>query len=775
MQTALASYGGNSLSANTQAPYYASGAPPHAGSAISLKDLVRVAVRYKYMMIFIVAAVTLPVLAHQLFSPTIYRSTAHVQVELIDQVGTNQADVIAQNAQRVANAVRLHSSRSAAEHVIEDLDLLNDPHFQQEMGSIAPGADNYIYLAINRLLSMVTVAAEPNSDLLAISVSSRSPELAARIANQVPASVRAVRASKNNELRAQLLDSLETEQHERGEIAAATAQKVAEFRQNHRMLVGAGGAEDLAQLNRIATQAAAASASREGSAARSGGIAAAGSIQSTAMASSAGLDQLERRHADLVAENSKLTSSYGPNHPDVKRITSQIDAVEGAMTVERQNAQAAARAVAAADAARIAQMARSDAAGDAAVAARLNGILASVESKSYQNVENSVQLENLVRESTLADEAYKAIAARVEQVRAQMQEEGVSSSIVSPAVPNLDAIAPAPLKYTIIAFLGSGILAFMLAFLRDFLDDRLRTSAQIRKYFGLPTFGMLPLLAQDQAADDPSDSPVIADPQSLFAEVARSMYCEIRSLRQKPGSQVVLVSSPLPGDGKSTVTLTLAAAGLAMGDRTLVLDLDLRKHGYLQRLQNNIDSPDLIDIITGQADIDGLLLPTQGMPADQGDAEYANAPRIGLLSAHSPVEEPAVLLSSPKLAKLLRELREKFDFIVINAPATLAVRDARAMGQFADQTIMVARWGRTTIEQMDASLDLHHYAVSGVIFDHVDYAEHARLRYGDSVQFYVESSDYYSDDFQHPQGIVTRARNWMRRRRRPSWGEPELA
>jgi uncharacterized protein involved in exopolysaccharide biosynthesis/Mrp family chromosome partitioning ATPase len=774
MQTALASYGGNSLSTNSQSPYYPSGAPPHAGSAISLKDLLRVAIRYKYMIRAIIAAITWPVLAHQLLSPTIYRSTAHVQVELIDQVGTNQADVIAQNAQRVANAVRLHSSRSAAEHVIEDLDLLNDPHFQKDMGNISKGSDDYIYLAINRLLSMVTVAAEPNSDLLAISVSSRSPELAARIANQIPASVRAVRASKNNELRAQLLASLETEQHERGEIAAATAQKVAEFRQNHRMLVGAGGAEDLAQLNRIAAQAAAASASREGSAARSGGIAAAGSMQSTAMASSAGLDQLERRHADLVAESSKLTSSYGPNHPDVKRISSQIDAVEGAMAVERNNAQAAARAVAAADAARMAQMARSDAAGDAAAASRLNGILASVESKSYENVSNSVELENLVRESTLADESYKAIAARVEQVRAQMQEEGVSSSIVSPAVPNLDAIAPAPLKYTIIAFFGSSILAFLLAFLRDFLDDRLRTSAQIRKYFGLPTFGMLPLLAQDQPADDPSDSPVIADPQSLFAEVSRSMYCEIRSLRQKPGSQVVLVSSPLPGDGKSTVTLTLAAAGLAMGDRTLVLDLDLRKQGYLQRLQNNIDSPDLIDIITGQADIDGLLpLPHEGVTED-GD-EYVHAPRIGLLSAHNPVEEPAVLLSSPKLAKLLRDLREKFDFIVINAPATLAVRDARAMGQFADQTIMVARWGRTTIEQMDASLDLHHYAVSGVIFDHVDYAEHARLRYGDSVQFYVDSSDYYSDDFQHPQGIVTRARNWMRRRRRQSWTQPEMA
>ncbi|MED5545984.1 MAG: hypothetical protein VYD90_12095 [Pseudomonadota bacterium] len=747
-----------SVALHRTSPQPAGSAMGAASEQIGPQDLVRLFHRYRGMILAIVSVITVLVLAQQLASPPLYQSSSNVQVELIDEVGTNQADVNSRNAERVANTVRLHRSRSVAGQIIKDLDLLNDESFRRELGNDNLTGKALMQLAINHLLGMLAINAESGSDLIQISVTSRSPELAADIANQLPVSVGILRNAKTNERRQELLGSLEKELQTREQAALDAAAKVAEFRTRNRMLVGAGGAEDLQQINRIALQSAAANAARDASAARSAGISRASEIQSTATATSTALDSLERRRGELVAEKAKLSTSLGPNHPDVRRVNSQLATIDTSIARERNQVQAATQAVARAEGEKMAQLARSEAAGAAAMAARLQNVVGSLSSSAYRNAQNTVELDKLVRQSDLAEAAYKVLAERVEQVGAQMQLQGVASTIVSPAVPDYAPIAPNPLKMTVTAFLGSTVLAFMAALTREFLDNKLRTVAQIRRLFGRPTLGMLPQIAHG-LSQDPKDSVVLTEPQSLFSEVARSAYCDLRALRPgRKGSQVVLISSPVPGDGKSTVSLSLAAAGVAMGDRTVVLDLDLRKRGVLQRLQEQSLAPDLVDIVTGRADLDGLMLPHRRVEGpddiarDESDLEAIlgsepSEKRIYLLSAKAPVAEPAVILSSHRLTGLLEQLRERFDLIVINAPAALAVRDARTMCDFADQTILVARWGKTTIDQMRAAFEVMDTdRIRGVIFDQVDYAEHARRRYGDSVQFYRYSAEYYTSD-----------------------------
>lgn len=738
--------GGQIGPVNVMAPDYVSYAANT--ERLSMRDLVRLIERHRLMIILIVGLTTLAVLVHQLFSPTLYRSTANVQVELIDQVGTNQADVNSRNELRVANAVRLYRSRSAVERLIKDLDLLNNSAFRAELGGrkLTGVADKQD--AINKLLQMISVTAEEGSDLIEISVTSRSPTLAAEIANQFPASVRTLKYTKSDERRTQLLASLMAEKDRRATTAQEAAKKVADFRAGNRMLVGAGGEEDLAQINRVAVAAATANAARAGAAARSAGVSAAAGMRSTAQATSPALQQLQRQQAELVAEQARLSSTYGPNHPDIVRVSSELKTVQNAMEQERGLAIAAAEEVGQAEGAQMAQLARSAAADEAARAGQLQGVVSTLTSAAYRNTSNSVQLEQLVRESNLADKAYTDIAERGELVRAQMQLEGVTSSIVSPAVPDYDPVAPTPMKMVTAAFLGSSIISILLALAIDLVDDRLRNAIQIRRLFGLPTFGMLPKIAGG-IKDEIEQSPVIQQPQSLFAEAARSAYSEVRAIHSAPGAQSILITSPLPGDGKSTVSLTLAAAGVAAGEQVVVLDLDLRKRGMLQQGQNEMDSIDIVDVITGQADLNHLLsdLRHEKLIGDRTGLEpHDDSPRIVLLSATKPVSDPAAILTAHRLTKLLSDLRERFDLIVVNAPAALAVRDARAMCDFTDKTVLVTRWGRTTIDQMRATLELLGDQVAGVIIDSVDYAEHARRRYGDSVQFYVESSEYYTDE-----------------------------
>src|SRR3546814_14606156 len=101
-------------------------------------------------------------------------------------------------------------------------------------------------------------------------------------------------------------------------------------------------------------------------------------------------------------------------------------------------------------------------------------------------------------------------------------------------------------------------------------DNKLPSGQHIRRYFGLPTLAMIPRMAHLDMS--PDTSPVISDPRSLFAEVARSLYAETASCWNGDGAQVVVVTSPMPGDGKSTVAPSLAAAPAAKRARAAIID-----------------------------------------------------------------------------------------------------------------------------------------------------------------------------------------------------------
>ncbi len=733
---------------------YQAAQPNEPSDDFGIVDLLRTFERHKLLVLSIIAVVTLATLAWQLASPNLYRSTANIKVELIDDTGTNQADVLARNVQRLANESKLYRSRNSARTVVENLDLLNNPDFLVEMGGEPSGSNTErMSAAISTLLNMTSVSSEDGSDLIELSAVSRSPELAAEIANSFPKAVGDQRRARDIARREELIEELNAERTERMQRAVAAAEELAQFRVDNRMLVGAGGAEDLAQINRIASEAASARAMGSGSAAQSAVIARAANINSTAGATSAAVQQLQRQEAQLSAEVGRLSQTYGSGYPELARVQTELQTVRTDLAREQEAARQAAQAQADAEAARMQEIARADAARDAARAGQLQSVVSSLTSRAYQNAVNTPLLQELEREAATTAAAVSEIADQITRVQSEKLVEGVSSNIISPAIPNGEPISPAPLKTTLVALLGASVLGLMIAFLIDLLDDRLRTVAQMRKHFGLPVFGMLPDISGG-ISPRLRESPVFGEPQSLFAEVARSIYAETQALVPRNQSQSVLITSPLPADGKSAVALTIAAAAVAMGKRAVILDLDLRRSGILQRIQEDINAPELMDLVRGNIDVHALKAPLENdeeseetgdtalaLEEDTADAAMS---RFMLFSASQPVAEPAAILGSSRFRKLVDELKQRFDLVVVNAPATLAVRDARSMTDYTDHTILVAKWGETKIEQMRATLELLGSSnVAGCVYNQVDYAEHARRKYGDSIQFYFEASDYF--------------------------------
>lgn len=723
---------------------------------LTVRQLWQILCRHRTLVGLIVGASLIVTILTQILATPVYEATATLQVELTDNAGANQAEIAARNQQRVANEARTYSSRALAEAVVRDLKLIHDKRF---MGAAAlpkgKKSDSLIGQATSKLQQSTQIVSNAQSDFIDIIAHSSSPELAPLLANQFLVSLQKQKHNNRNARRQKMVTALDRATQRLAREVTTAEQRVAEFRRAHGMLTGAGGTEDLQQINRIATEAASASGMQAAMSARSAGLSRAASMHTSAGATSSLLQQQQSAYDNLLREKAKLSGTYGPSHPDMVNIDAQISELARNMDRERWAVVTAAQAVASTDAARESQIAQSEAASAAARASRLQSQLGSLTSKAYQNTSNAVDLGILERKADVARQVYLETARRAQEVNAELSTTGVNSSLVSAAVAPMSPISPAPKKAIVSALCGSLILSFLLVFAIEMFDNRLRTGDQITRLFGLPTFAMFPLMLEDMDKA-PDQSPVIREPQSLFAEVARSFQAEVAQLGTPGQAQSVLITSPLPGDGKSTVALSLVAAASAMGRRAIVVDLDLRRPGVLQRIQQKIDGPDLVDYLTGAVDTQKLL----PVATDAVNGRNILTFRPVVLSTREPVHDPASLVRVGRIRAMFEEMRTRFDLIVINAPATLAVRDARALADVADSTIMVVNWGTTTIEQARAALLLLQNKVEGIAFNKVNYAEHARRGYGDAVEFYADSASYYTGDIPRSRNLL----HWLRLR-----------
>lgn len=710
--------------------------PNGAGQQLSPQHIWNLIRRHATLITGIVAVCVTVVLITQLRQNDVFEATATVQVELNDSSGNNQADA-ARNLQRVANEARIYRSSALAEEVVKDLAL--------DTNSVFTGNRPMTVQAAARQLSNQTrVISTNDSDFIDIAVRSPSPQLAQRIANQYVDSLRELRQERRQTWRDKLLRDIAVER-ERLAAELGTAEKaVADFRRDNSMLIGAGGAEDYQQINRLAAEAASAAAMQSASAVRSAGVSSAAQARTSVGATSPVLQQLERERVALAQQRSDLAVSLGSAHPKMQRLEAQISQVDADMARVQSAVVAAESARNAADAAREQRLASGEAGAEQARAGSLQARVRQLTERAFASNRANVDLAVLDRRVEVARQAYLTTAQRAQTIRAELDTTGINSTMVSAATVPTTPIAPTPKKAVLAALVGSFLLAVLLVLVIEVFDNRLRTSDQLYNLFGLPTFAMLPKLS-NPLPEEMERNPVLTDPQSLYAEVARALAHEVADLARGAGTQSVLVTSPLPGDGKSSVSLTLAAAASALGKRAVVVDLDLRRTGtgVLRSIQSNSNGPSLLDYLAGRSELPDLL-PAPSSGETNPDAEEAG-PMPVVLSTPVRVPDPAALIRGSQITRLLHDLRDRFDLIVINAPAVLAVHDARTLSSVADSTLMVVRWGGTTVGQMSAAMQMLQNSATGAVINQVDYREHARRRYGGAVDYYMGAASYYSD------------------------------
>jgi len=706
------------------------------GDTIGSTQLANVLRRHRVLVAGIIGTCMALAAIWMMLETPMYRATATLRLDTpLAGDGEERTMTSTENETRVETETRTLSSHNFAAEVVRGLELLDNPVFsgrKASQGRTKAAGENRIDKAATKLMSMVSVQRVPHTQLITVTAEATNPKFAAMVANRFVEVRQKEGVLEKLYQQDRIIAALDKRVKASGEELHTAEQRVADFRRDHRMLVGAGGGDDLASVNQLAAEAASAASQRAGAAARAAGVSAAsGSRTNGDSATSPLLAAQQQRYAELQQRQAELSSFYGPGYPSLANVAAQIDEVKRNMDVEKARVQRAAAADAAAAAARETGLARSEAMGAAARAGVLSGYLKTTTSKAFANTAASVQLAELERNVETQRALYVGLATRLKQMSTGLVTgPGLVMHSATP-IPT-SPFRPAPRKTLAIMLLASSILAFGAAFVAEMLDRRIRSAAQTKRLFNLESFATVPMiwsgLSKRRAAEL-----IRSRPGSTYTDAFRLLLNELRNRRSGTGAHVVLITSPLPDDGKTSVAHGLGAMAVAAGLKTVLVDLDLRRS---YSAGGHDGAVDLVACMNDRGVQVGLL----------EQAHEAADTSLVVVAPHERIEDPNALLSSADLNRFFSSLRERVDMVIIDAPPVLAVKDASNMAPFADTSLLVVRWGRTKVEEVADSLTALKRGVDGVVLNAVDFASQARGRYGDAAQYFRRSGAYYRDD-----------------------------
>jgi Mrp family chromosome partitioning ATPase/capsular polysaccharide biosynthesis protein len=348
------------------------------------------------------------------------------------------------------------------------------------------------------------------------------------------------------------------------------------------------------------------------------------------------------------------------------------------------------------------------------------------------------------KSDTRTDVALATLLDRIATLRTLSVNATPSRVAETASVPQSPA-SPKPLRSTIFGGLIGLMLGIGLAFVRDSLDRRLRDSTEIQETLDLPVVGMVRIEALGNAAYVPNGRGPMTDQD---VESFRILRTNLEFLDVDNPIKSVLVTSPLPEEGKSTVAASLAAANAASGKRTLLVECDLRRPSLPERLSIN-RSPGLSDYLAGQAGASEILqivtlsegeIPPNGRAADPPPATIA-AGKLVVIAAGSQSVRPAELLGSRRFRDFLEQVVAAYDTVVLDSPPLLSVSDTLEIVPLVDSVLLCIRADQTTRDQARAVKDaLAHLPkrTSGIVVTGLkpgrehDYGYYSYAYYGES-------------------------------------------
>ncbi len=299
--------------------------------------------------------------------------------------------------------------------------------------------------------------------------------------------------------------------------------------------------------------------------------------------------------------------------------------------------------------------------------------LAQQEEQSLLLSRDSVDYSALERDFKINEQLLQVIVGRMRETGMQTTMEIQSARIMdqaSPPAENNYAQPNIPLNLAI-GFVGGLGLGLCFALFVAFIDDRVKSSFDIESVVGLPLIGIIPQIKKMEQADKAQIAINNADRQ--VAEAFLTLHSSLRLKDESKHAQCILLTSTIPGEGKSFTTTNLALTYASHGERVLVIDCDLRKPNIHKSFRRE-NLKGVIDVCAGTASIDDVVLKDV-------------SPGLDILPTGGRAKNPTQILNSKNFELMLSDLRKRYDRIFIDTPPLAAVSDALVILPLADGSI----------------------------------------------------------------------------------------
>ena len=581
--------------------------------------------------------------------------------------------------------------------------------------------------AINNLRSALNVTRSPEAQVLNISIAWKDPDRAAQLANAVADAYvvdqldarleSAKRASgwlsdRLVELRSQLRDS---------------ENAVAKFREEHGLTRGGPTvALNDQQLSDLNTKLIAARTDAAEKKSRVDFITDLGAGKKTLdtlpdsmVSANSVMAALRAKLMDASQRAADLLSRYSRSYPAVVNVEAEKRDIERSIAVESQ---------------RIAETAKSD---YALAKARLDAIQQAMDEATGQGSlknDEAVKLRELERTAAVNKTLFEEFLQKAKITDEESTFRARDVRIIRPAqsgwqsYPNTQRV----LLMALLAGLGLGVAG---AFAKEMLKAGFTSPSDVEQAFGIPVLASVRRMKKGQLRKNGKDIPLplyqMHHPLSPFSESLRTLRSGIHMSDVDQPPKVIQVTSSRPGEGKTTVALSLAISAACAGMRVVLVDADLR-HPAASRFFKHEKDDGLVDLLTGVTSFENV-------------AKIYKDPKLTIIPAGSKSLNPPDVLGSERMKAFIAHLKKSFDYVVVDTPPIGPVIDAVIVSNFADKAIFVVEWSSTPRELIESSLKQLSKGrrVAGIVLNFVN-LDRAK-KYGGEYYYGKSYQGYYAE------------------------------
>jgi polysaccharide biosynthesis transport protein len=428
----------------------------------------------------------------------------------------------------------------------------------------------------------------------------------------------------------------------------------------------------------------------------------------------------------LKDKKEALLQIYTPEWPEVKKVEAQIRSKEDDLKRAPRQVLASMRKKYEAAAAQEKSL--------VAAYARQHG-------RTTEQTKARIDLAAMTQQLTTDEQYLNTLELKQRELSATSGDGGTNVSIAQKSRLPHAPVGPARLRNIILAFVLSLMAGVGLAFLLDFLDDSVKSLEDIDRYIHLPALALIPaarsekgrLAAPEAQAQNPSTAlTLVSDARSPIAEAYRHLRTSLLLSSAGNPPRTILVTSSQPSEGKTTTAVNTAFMLAQTGAEVLIIDCDLRR----PRLHANFNLSNtrgLTNFLSGECPIEDVL------------QNHAEVPNLKLLTSGPVPPNPAELLGSDEMRKLLKSLTERFAHIIVDSPPAISFTDASILSTFVDGVILVVHGGRSSravVRRAKQQLLDVGANIFGVVLNNVKADSHEHYGAGYYSSYYT--TEYYT-------------------------------